>query len=59
MPSQETTNAVTERRVEALEEAVQALKEERDKALVWGIVTLGTAVIGLVTWIFNYLVAKK
>ena len=54
MPSQETTNALSDARLDALEEKVKQLSDERDKALKWGILTLGGAVIGLGTWIFNF-----
>lgn len=33
--------------------AIAAIQEERTRALTWGIVTLGTAVIGMAAWIFN------
>lgn len=54
MPSQETTNALAEQRLDALEEKVKQLSDDRDKALKWGILTLGGAVIGLVSWIFSF-----
>lgn len=55
MPSQETTNAVTEQRIEALEKLVQELSADRDRALRWGVMALGAAVLGLGTWIFNFI----
>lgn len=55
MPSQETTNALSDSRLDALEEKVKQLADDRDKALKWGILTLGTAVIGLATWIVNFI----
>lgn len=55
MPSQETTNALAEQRLAALEEKVKQLSEDRDKALKWGILTLGSAVIGLGTWVVNFI----
>ena len=33
--------------------AIVALQEERNKALRWGVMSLGTAVIGMSIWIFN------
>lgn len=49
-----------EQRFTALElsNAANALKiaqltSEKEKALVWGIVMLGSGVIGLVVWVFN------
>jgi len=38
---------------------IEALKSDRDKALRWGVVTLGVAVIGMATWIFNMLFSGK
>jgi hypothetical protein len=54
MPSQETANALAIARLEALEDRVKKLSEERDQALKWGILTLGGAVVGLCTWIVNF-----
>lgn len=54
MPSQETTNALADQRLDALEEKVKQLGDDRDKALKWGILTLGSAVVGLLTWIFKF-----
>lgn len=51
--SQETTNALQEERLKTLENEMRHLKDDRDSALKWGIITLGTAVIGLVVWIFT------
>ena len=53
MQSQETTNALQEERLKLLENEMRHLKEDRDSALKWGIITLGTAVIGMVVWIFT------
>lgn len=55
MPSQETTNALALQRLEALEDKVKKMSEERDQALKWGILTLGGAVVGLGTWIINFI----
>jgi hypothetical protein len=54
MPSQETTIALAEQRIAALEEQVARLTADRDQALKWGIMTLGSAVIGLISWIVTY-----
>lgn len=54
MPSQETQQALAVQRIEALEEKVAKLTADRDQALKWGIVTLGSAVVGLVSWIVTY-----
>lgn len=34
---------------------IAALEDERTKALKWGVMTLGTAVMGMVYWIFDHL----
>lgn len=54
MPSQETTIALAEQRIAALEEQVARLTADRDQALKWGIMTLGSAVAGLVTYVFSF-----
>jgi hypothetical protein len=54
MPSQETHNALSEQRIATLEEKVARLTADRDQALKWGILTLGSAVVGLVSWIATY-----
>jgi hypothetical protein len=54
MPSQETQNALAVQRIEALEEKVARLTADRDQALKWGILTLGSAVVGLLSWIVTY-----
>jgi hypothetical protein len=54
MPSHETHIALAEQRIAALEEQVARLTADRDQALKWGIMTLGSAVLGLVTWIVTY-----
>lgn len=33
--------------------AIKALQEERSRALLWGIITLGSGVLILAGWIFN------
>lgn len=43
-------------RMKTIESAIESLKEERSKALRWGVTTLGTILIGLVSWIANLLV---
>jgi hypothetical protein len=54
MPSQETHLALAEQRIAALEDKVAKLTADRDQALKWGIVTLGSAVVGLISWIVTY-----
>jgi hypothetical protein len=53
--SQETTNALADARLDALEDKVKELTDDRDRALKWGILTLGSAVLGLGTWVFNFI----
>jgi hypothetical protein len=53
--SNETTIALAEQRISALEDKVAKLSADRDQALKWGIMTLGAAVMGLVGWIAGYL----
>jgi hypothetical protein len=64
MPSNETQQALTERELELLHEEiaelraeVKAMAAERDKALRWGIFALGSALIGLATFVFNLVTA--
>lgn len=59
--SQETINALTQQKLEAMElhleatdKQVEALKKERDRALIWGIGALGTAIMGIATWAINF-----
>lgn len=33
---------------------LKSLQSDRDKALIWGILTLGSAVLALLAWIFKY-----
>ena len=42
--------------IEATDARIVALEKERDKALIWGISALGSAVLGLVVWVANYVV---
>ncbi|NHZ81821.1 hypothetical protein F2P44_21445 [Massilia sp. CCM 8695] len=35
---------------------IDALEDERTKALKWGVMTLGTAVMGMAYWIFDKVV---
>ncbi len=66
MPTPSTTEAVQaalalkriedlERQLDELKEEHRDLKNDRDKFLRWGVITLGGAVVTLVTWIFNLL----
>lgn len=46
-----------EKQSTAQKAVLDGLKEERDRALRWGIIALGTAVIGMGTWIINLFTA--
>jgi hypothetical protein len=55
--------AVLKQKLEVLEEeldetkkTLRCLQRDRDSALRWGLIALGSGVVGLVTWIFNYFV---
>ena len=52
----ETRIALLEEKQNALYNTVKALKDERDRALMWGVLTLGAAVIGMASWIWNFIV---
>lgn len=51
-------DAIQQHRFDQLERTVNELKADRDKFLRWGVIVLGGAVIGLVTWIFNLITGK-
>lgn len=60
-PSTETQLAIlTEKqktmdeRLQSTDAAVAALIDERNKALKWGILSLGSAVMGMGYWIVNF-----
>ena len=66
--SQETLDALEKQSVQsrllelekqftAQKAVLDGLKEERDRALRWGIIALGTAVMGMGTWIVNLFTA--
>ena len=42
-----------EEHVENTDKKLQALQRDRDNALKWGIMVLGTAVVSMASWIFN------
>jgi hypothetical protein len=67
MPDQDTTQdisiAVLQEKLKNLEALtktslakIKVLEEDKDRALRWGIILLGTAVISLGTWIFNHII---
>ena len=43
--------------LDAQKQVLDGLKSERDKALRWGIIALGTAVMGMGSWIVNLFTA--
>jgi hypothetical protein len=44
--------------IDVLRIKVDSLSSDRSKALLWGVLTLGSAVVGMGIWIFNLLVGK-
>ena len=46
-----------EKQMHAQQQEIELLCAERDKALRWGILALGTAVMGMATWIVNLFTA--
>ena len=44
--------------VRKLRQKVETLDGDRNRALLWGVLTLGTAVVGMGMWIFNLIVGK-
>lgn len=46
-----------EKQINIQKQVLDNLKDERDKALRWGIIALGTAVMGMGTWIVNLFTA--
>ena len=57
--SEETEIALMASHLLALEEKVDKIIHERDQALIWGIRTLGTLLIGLAAWVYNLVVSGK
>lgn len=45
-----------DREIAEVKASMAAMQAERDKALKWGVVSLGTAVLGMAYWIFEKLV---
>ena len=43
--------------IDAQKQVLDGLKGERDKALRWGVIALGTAVMGMGSWIVNLFTA--
>lgn len=47
--------AALRREVTDLKECLDQLTSEKEKAMRWGIMALGGAVLGMGTWIFNFI----
>ena len=47
---------VMERDLEEEKDKIKAIQAERDRALKWGVMTLGAAVISMVVWISNKII---
>ena len=45
--------------IDALRLSVESLQRDRNNLLIWGIMALGAAVMGMGMWIFNYVLQKK
>lgn len=43
-----------EKHIRTTDAAVVALRDERDRAMKWGVITLGATVISMGVWIFNF-----
>ena len=58
MPSPEIEAALlaekTDQRIKDLERMVESLITDRDKAMRWGILALGGAVLAMASYIFNF-----
>ena len=59
MPSPKVEAALlaqnTDKRIKDLERQVESLITDREKAMRWGILTLGGAVIAMASYIFNFI----
>ena len=44
----------TDKRIKDLERMVEGLMADREKAMRWGILTLGAAVLGMASYIFSF-----
>lgn len=57
MPSPEVEAALlaqqTDKRIKDLERLVESLITDREKAMRWGILTLGASVLAMASYIFN------
>ena len=57
--SDETEQALMISRLIALEAKIDKIEHDRDQALLWGIRTLGTLLLGLAAWVYNLIIAGK
>lgn len=53
MPTEMERIAVLESKIVSLEGQVKELKEDRKSLMKWGLLTLGSAVVGLIGYIFS------
>lgn len=63
--AQETQNILTDREIKLLHAEIMelrtelnALKADKDRAILWGVMALGAAVVGMAMWIFNLIATK-
>jgi len=49
---------VLEKELAETEKALKRLQSDRDSALRWGVIALGSGLISLVTWIFNHVITR-
>ena len=57
--SDETERELMASRLAKLEEKIDKIEQDRDKALLWGIRTLGTLLLGLAAWVYNLVLSGK
>ena len=57
--SNETERELMLIRIAALETKFDKIEHDRDKALLWGIRTLGTLLLGLGAWVYNLVISGK
>ena len=57
--SNETEIQLMLRSITTLQEKVAKLESDKDKALVWGIRTLGGLLLGLGIWVYNLTLTGK
>ena len=51
--SEETERELMAARLEFLEKQMDQIQHERDRALIWGIRTLGAMLLALAAWAYN------